>query len=154
MQGHCHHKAIMRLYDEEAAVKKLGLDYRLLNSGCCGMAGAFGFEAEKYDVSIQIGERALLPAVRQADASTLVIADGFSCREQISQSTDRQALHLAEIMKLAIEESGAGPVQAYPERIFIERRRAAQQRSRKRAGLTVLAAVAALATLWWVKRSR
>ena len=83
VQGHCHHKAIMRLYDDEAVMKKMGLDFQMLNSGCCGMAGSFGFEADKYDVSMQCGERALFPAVRKAGLSTLVMADGFSCREQI-----------------------------------------------------------------------
>ena len=61
MQGHCHHKAIMRLYDEEAVMKKMGLDYQVLDSGCCGMAGAFGYEKDKYEVSIACGERKLLP---------------------------------------------------------------------------------------------
>ncbi len=83
VQGHCHQKAIMRLYDEEAVIKKMGLDYQILASGCCGMAGSFGFEEDKYQTSLEIGERALLPAVRKAGRSTLVMADGFSCREQI-----------------------------------------------------------------------
>ncbi len=154
VQGHCHHKAIVRLYDEQAAMGKMGLDYRVLNSGCCGMAGAFGFEAEKYEVSMQIGERALLPSVREAEPSTLVMADGFSCREQISQSTDRHALHLAEVMKLAIDGHGPEDADSYPERIFVEPRLAAQKRSRKRAGFALLAAVAALTGLWWITRRR
>ena len=154
VQGHCHHKAIMRLYDEEAAVRKMGLDYQVLNSGCCGMAGGFGFEAAKYDISMAMGERALLPAVRQADPSTLVIADGFSCREQIAQSTDRHALHLAEVMKLAIDGPGADNGGPYPERVFLEPRRAAQKRSRQRAGVAVLAGAAALAAFWWMRHRR
>ena len=68
----------------------VGLDAPRLR-GCCGMAGSFGFEHDNYDVSIAIGELELLPAVRQAPADSLIIADGFSCREQIAQSTDRQA---------------------------------------------------------------
>lgn len=68
------------------------------------MAGSFGFEKDKYEVSIKAGERVLLPAVRQAQADTLIIADGFSCREQIAHLTDRQALHLAEVMQLALRE--------------------------------------------------
>src|SRR5437667_10153036 len=82
-------KAIMGMKDEEAVLSRLGLDYRALDSGCCGMAGAFGFEKDHYDVSIKVGERALLPTVRSADKDTLIIADGFSCREQIDQTTDR-----------------------------------------------------------------
>ena len=91
VHGHCHHKAIMGMKDEEAVLSRLGLDYRALDSGCCGMAGAFGFEKDHYDVSIKVGERALLPTIRNADKDTLIIADGFSCREQIDQSTDRHA---------------------------------------------------------------
>ena len=82
----------MGMKDEEAVLSRLGLDYRALDSGCCGMAGAFGFEKDHYDVSIKVGERALLPTVRNADKDTLIIADGFSCREQIDQTTDRHAL--------------------------------------------------------------
>ena len=154
MQGHCHHKSIMRLYDEQAVVEKMGLDYRVLSSGCCGMAGSFGFEDEKYDISMQMGERALLPAVREAGSSTLVIADGFSCREQIAQATDRHALHLAEVMKLAIDGSGPGDGEPYPERIFTDPRRSAAERARKRAGIALLAGATGLAALWWLRRTR
>jgi hypothetical protein len=69
------------------------------------MAGAFGFEREKYEISRAIGERVLLPAVREAAAETLVVSDGFSCREQIAQLTGRRAFHLAEILKLAATQS-------------------------------------------------
>jgi FAD/FMN-containing dehydrogenase/Fe-S oxidoreductase len=105
VHGHCHHKAIMQLHDEEAVLTRLGLEYQVLDSGCCGMAGAFGFEGGvHYDVSIKAGERVLLPAVRRAAPDTLIITDGFSCREQISQTTDRQALHLAEVIHMATEQ--------------------------------------------------
>ena len=60
----------------------------MLDSGCCGMAGSFGFESDKYDLSVKVGERVLLPAVRSAEPSTLLVADGFSCREQIAQLTE------------------------------------------------------------------
>jgi Fe-S oxidoreductase len=92
---------------ETALLDQLGLDYRHLDSGCCGMAGSFGFEADKYPVSIAIGERVLLPAVRQADPATLIITDGFSCREQIRQGTGRQALHLAQVLELALTQANA-----------------------------------------------
>jgi Fe-S oxidoreductase len=101
---HCHHKAILRTGPEEAILKKLGLDYKVLDSGCCGMAGSFGFEKDHYEVSIASGERVLLPAVREADQSALIIADGFSCREQIAQTTNRRALHLAEVIQLALHQ--------------------------------------------------
>jgi Fe-S oxidoreductase len=115
VHGHCHHKAIMRMDDEEKVLSKLGLDFNVLDSGCCGMAGAFGFEKEHYDISIKVGERVLLPAVRQADKDTLVIADGFSCREQIAQTTDRRALHLAQVIQMALGKQQHGGTSAYPE---------------------------------------
>jgi FAD/FMN-containing dehydrogenase/Fe-S oxidoreductase len=102
VQGHCHQKAVMRLKQEKAQIEKLGLHYELLESGCCGMAGAFGYEAEKYDVSIACGERVLLPKVRQSDAETLILADGFSCREQIEQATGRKTFHLVEAIRMAL----------------------------------------------------
>jgi hypothetical protein len=68
------------------------------------MAGAFGFEADKYEVSVAIGELELLPAVRRASPDCLIIADGFSCREQIAQSGGRQALHLAEVIQMGLPE--------------------------------------------------
>src|SRR5581483_6815864 len=101
VQGHCHHKSLLRFDDENEVLRKVGLDYKLLASGCCGMAGSFGFEYDKYDVSVDIGERVLLPAVRKAGGETLIVADGFSCREQIAQETNRQALHLAEVIQIA-----------------------------------------------------
>lgn len=104
VHGHCHHKAVLHMHPEEAVLKEMELDYNLLDSGCCGMAGAFGFEeGEHYEVSIKAGERVLLPAVRHAERDTLIIADGFSCREQIKQGTDREGLHLAEVMRLALQ---------------------------------------------------
>ena len=110
VHGHCHHKAIAKMTAEQAQLERLGLDLRVLDSGCCGMAGAFGFEREHYGISQAIGEHELLPAVRAAAEETLVIADGFSCREQIRQNTDRRAIHLAEVLQLALhpEQATAG----------------------------------------------
>jgi Fe-S oxidoreductase len=132
VQAHCHQKAIMRLYDDEAVMKKMGLDFDLLNTGCCGMAGSFGFEEDKYHISLQCGERALFPVVRKTPVSTLVMADGFSCREQIQQDTPRHALHLAEVMHLALGEGG-GARQMYPETEIVNRRKTGQRRSMTRA---------------------
>jgi FAD/FMN-containing dehydrogenase/Fe-S oxidoreductase len=103
VHGHCHHKALMGMADEEAILGQLGLTYQVPDSGCCGMAGGFGFEREHYNISMTVGERVLLPAVRGAAKNTLIIADGFSCREQIAQATDRQALHLAQVIQMAME---------------------------------------------------
>ncbi len=102
IQGHCHHKAIMKFEPEEAVLQKIGLEFDHLDSGCCGMAGAFGFERKHYEISMRIGERVLLPRVREASEETLIVADGFSCREQIEQATGRKALHLAEVLQLAM----------------------------------------------------
>jgi Fe-S oxidoreductase len=86
---------------------RLGLDAEVLESGCCGMAGSFGFErGDHYRVAVAAGERVLLPRVRDAGPDTLVVADGFSCRTQIEQGTGRHALHLAEVMRLALDGEG------------------------------------------------
>jgi len=103
VQAHCHHKSVMRFDAEEAMLRKLGLEVTHPDSGCCGMAGAFGFEAKHYDLSMKLGERVILPMVREADAETLIVADGFSCREQIEQGTRRKTLHFAEVVKMAFE---------------------------------------------------
>ncbi len=146
VQGHCHHKSIMRLYDEEAVMKKMGLDFDVLESGCCGMAGSFGYEKEKYDVSIACGERKLLPKVRAAETTTLIMADGFSCKEQIEQETPRHALHLAEVMAMALRDGDYTSRSQYPERAFVTPRIKAQRRSMIRAailtGVTVAGAIA------------
>ena len=88
--------------DEESLLRKAGADLQSLDSGCCGMAGSFGFEKDNYNVSLALGERVLLPAVRQAAPETLIVSDGFSCREQILQITGRKAVHLAEVLQLAL----------------------------------------------------
>jgi len=89
---------------EELILRQMGVNFTAPAQGCCGMAGAFGFEKDKYDVSLAIGELELLPAVRNASPETLLIADGFSCREQIEQCTGRKALHLAEVIRMAMKQ--------------------------------------------------
>ncbi len=155
VHGHCHHKAIMKIKDEEELMKAMKTDARFLPSGCCGMAGSFGFEEDKYDVSIAVGEHALLPAVRKAGLRSFVVADGFSCREQIEQTTNRHALHLAEVIQSAIQHGPHGPDGMMPEREFIAPHQAAVRRSKIRAGI-VLGAVAAAAGLglWLKSRTR
>jgi hypothetical protein len=108
----------MGMEAERRVYQRLGLDFDLLDSGCCGMAGAFGFEREHYDVSMKIGERRLLPAVRDADQDTLLIADGFSCKTQVEHATDRRALHTAQILKMALDHGESGPEGSYPERRY------------------------------------
>jgi FAD/FMN-containing dehydrogenase/Fe-S oxidoreductase len=98
LQMHCHHRAIFNMKDEVAVLSAAGGDVKVLDSGCCGMAGPYGFERKSYDVSQALAERVLLPAVRAAAPDTVIVADGFSCREQIAQNTDRRAVHVAEVL--------------------------------------------------------
>jgi FAD/FMN-containing dehydrogenase/Fe-S oxidoreductase len=155
VQGHCHHKAVMRLKEEKAVMEKMGLDYEVLESGCCGMAGSFGYEKDKYKVSIACGERSLLPAVRKAGLSTIVLADGFSCKEQIAQQTNRHGLHLAEVLKLGLDGRNKPQPLMFPEQQFVGPRKAAQKASMVRAGLVTVGSIAlALSGLLWMKRSR
>uniref|UniRef100_A0A372INU7 FAD-binding oxidoreductase n=1 Tax=Paracidobacterium acidisoli TaxID=2303751 RepID=A0A372INU7_9BACT len=96
LHGHCHHRSLMKMTDEVELLRRTGAEVELLDSGCCGMAGPFGFEKEKFAISQTLGERVLLPAARKASSQTLIVSDGFSCREQIAQNTDRRAIHFAE----------------------------------------------------------
>ena len=104
VQAHCHHHAIFKTDSEKELLKRLGVKFDLLKSGCCGMAGGFGYETPHYDVSVACGERVLLPRVRETPDDTLVIADGFSCREQIEQLGERHALHVAEVAQMALRK--------------------------------------------------
>jgi FAD/FMN-containing dehydrogenase/Fe-S oxidoreductase len=110
VHAHCHHKSVLKFDSESELLKRTGLDFHVLDSGCCGMAGSFGFEAEKYDVSVKIGERVLLPAVRAAALDTLIITDGFSCYQQIEGLTGRKALHITEVLQMAISQIPNPPV--------------------------------------------
>ena len=101
-QIHCHHYAVLDVEAEKRVMSRLGLDYEVMPSGCCGMAGSFGFESGKYDVSMKAAERVLLPKIRAADGDCLILADGFSCREQIEQSTARKTHHLAELIAMKL----------------------------------------------------
>ena len=134
VHGHCHHKSVLDFDAELAVLRATGLEVEAPDTGCCGMAGAFGFErGEHYAVSIAAGDRVLLPAVRAADDATLVVTGGFSCREQIQQTTGREVLHPAEVLALALDQDGrrkASRVQGAP-RIG----------SRERPGLPVAAEV-------------
>ncbi|HVU49715.1 MAG TPA: FAD-binding and (Fe-S)-binding domain-containing protein, partial [Polyangia bacterium] len=103
VQGHCHEQALFGTEHQRAFLGRLGLDVDVLDAGCCGMAGSFGFEAgQKYDVSLKVAELGVLPAVRAASGETLLVADGFSCREQIGSLTSRRALHGAEVARMAL----------------------------------------------------
>ena len=154
VHGHCHHKAVMKMNDEARVLDRLGLDYDLLDSGCCGMAGSFGFEREHYDVSIAVGEYELLPQVRRAPKDALIIADGFSCREQIAQTTDRRALHLAEVIAAALREGGQALAGDYPERRLAEPARRAHSNVSEALLVGAGALLAGGILIWWWKRRR
>jgi FAD/FMN-containing dehydrogenase/Fe-S oxidoreductase len=98
VHAHCHHRSVLGIEDELNVMRRAGLEARLLDSGCCGMAGSFGFERDKFDISMRCAERVLGPAVRAAPPDTLVAADGFSCCEQIVHATGRRPLHLAQVL--------------------------------------------------------
>ena len=106
VHGHCHQKAFDVFAPTLALLKRIpGLDVRAVESSCCGMAGSFGYDAAHYDVSMRMGELALLPAVRGADADTIVVADGTSCRHQIADGTngERRAVHAVRVLRQALK---------------------------------------------------
>ena len=109
VHGHCHHEAVLDFDAQQRVLDRLGVEHTVLDSGCCGMAGAFGFEAEKYHVAQACGERVLLPAVREADRRTMVLTDGFSCREMLDQNGLRPPRHTAEVLHMALERDGRLP---------------------------------------------
>jgi Fe-S oxidoreductase len=151
VHGHCHHKAVMKMDDEVKCLEKLGLDLHVIDSGCCGMAGSFGFEREHYDISMAVGELALLPAVKKAGKDELIVANGFSCREQIRQATDRRALHLAQVIQMAEREQLNGD---YPEGAICangERKRASSRRALM--GAAAIGVGAVLTAVLWKKYS-
>jgi FAD/FMN-containing dehydrogenase/Fe-S oxidoreductase len=121
LHGHCHQKALLGVDAEANVLRAAGLDVEVLDAGCCGMAGSFGFERAHYDVSIAVGERALLPAVRAAADDTLLVADGFSCREQIAQTTGRRAVHIADVLARPLDARTAVPEKSGHRRLAATR---------------------------------
>jgi FAD/FMN-containing dehydrogenase/Fe-S oxidoreductase len=106
--GHCHQKAVLKVEAARNMLKNMGLKFQEPQRGCCGMAGSFGFERDKYDISMRIAETNLLPAIRQAPLPTYIVADGFSCRTQIMGGVGRKALHTAELLQLALDPTKGG----------------------------------------------
>ena len=151
--NHCHHRAVIGAAAEEEVLKALGLEVQTMNADtCCGMAGSFGFEERHYEVSQQIGERHLLPTLRETPAGTLVIADGFSCQTQIAQGrTGREALHLAQVLQMAFHEGPGGPpADVRPELNYPKVRLGA---GRNHGLLIAAGALAAGAALWAASRT-
>jgi FAD/FMN-containing dehydrogenase/Fe-S oxidoreductase len=104
VHGHCHQKAFDALSPVETVLKLVpGLEVETIESSCCGMAGAFGYAADTIDVSLRMGELSLLPAIRKADADTLIVADGTSCRHQIHDRTGRDAIHVARVLAMSLQ---------------------------------------------------
>jgi Fe-S oxidoreductase len=148
---HCHHQAVMGFDADREMVERMGLDFEVLDSGCCGMAGSFGFEHDHYDISAAIGERRLLPAAREAPKDTLLIADGFSCKTQVEDLTDRRPLHLAQVMRMARDHGPLGPSGSYPESGYPD----VDPADAKRGAVALAGAgagVAAAAALWRRRR--
>jgi len=98
VHGHCHQRATMGMQDEMTLLRATGAEVELLDSGCCGMAGPFGFEQDKFAISQTLAERILLPAIRRADEHTTIVSDGFSCCEQVTQNGQARPKHLAEVL--------------------------------------------------------
>jgi Fe-S oxidoreductase len=106
VHGHCHQKSFGAFKPVEQVLRLIpALDVETIESSCCGMAGAFGYGAETYQASVEMAELSLWPAVRRADAATLIVADGTSCRHQIKDGTDRAALHVARVLAMSLERA-------------------------------------------------
>jgi FAD/FMN-containing dehydrogenase/Fe-S oxidoreductase len=136
VHGHCHHKAVLGWEKEEKLVRELLPGCEIVDSGCCGMAGSFGYEADKYDVSMKVGERRLLPEVREAAEEALIVADGFSCQGQI-ETQGRKALHIAQVLQMAIRQR-----RPQPRESRLATRRLGTRRTLRRAALLAAGAVA------------
>jgi Fe-S oxidoreductase len=103
VHGHCHQKSFGAMAAVETALKLIpDLDVATIESSCCGMAGAFGYDAGTIDVSRAMGELSLLPAVREAPSNAIIVADGTSCRQQIRDGTGREPLHVARVLAMAL----------------------------------------------------
>jgi Fe-S oxidoreductase len=103
LHGHCHQKAFAEMSNVERALKLVpGLQVETIESSCCGMAGSFGYDASHYEVSMKMGELSLLPRVRASSAETLIVADGTSCRHQIRDGAQREAVHVARVLQQAL----------------------------------------------------
>src|SRR4051812_47440736 len=149
LHGHCHQKSELHFEHEIALLRRAGVECTIPDSGCCGMAGSFGYEARHYDVGLACGERVLLPAVRACAADDLIITNGFSCREMIRQETDRRAVHVAQVLQMALQDGPDGPAGPLPETRFTALPRTA---SVPIGGIA--AGLAGGAGIWWALARR
>ncbi|HET8599122.1 MAG TPA: FAD-linked oxidase C-terminal domain-containing protein [Segeticoccus sp.] len=146
---HCHQRATGSQSHDQSVLSRMGVEVEGLTGGCCGLAGSWGFENGKYQISMDCGEQALLPAVRDADKDTIVVADGFSCKTQIQHAhTKRQAMHLAEVMQMARGYGAGGYTDGRPEQARRGKPKPSAGRRARRLGTLGLgaAALAAVAT--------
>src|SRR5262249_26444310 len=128
LHGHCHEKAIVGTDATAALLTRLGCDVDVLDAGCCGMAGSFGFEQEHYDLSMRIAESRLLPAVRREPDTTIVVATGVSCRQQIAHGAAGRAFHPVELLRAAVGDASEAGFRPCPP----PRRGASPARRRRR----------------------
>ncbi|KAB8191805.1 FAD-binding protein [Nonomuraea phyllanthi] len=152
--GHCHHKATGGMQPESDLLERMGVEAREAQGGCCGLAGSWGFERGRYGISLACGEQGLLPAVRDADRGTLIVADGFSCRTQIEHArTGRRALHLAQVLKMARDFGPGGYQGRHPEEAYRDARPRPPARVRLiRPGVLAAAAAAVGGALLLARR--
>jgi Fe-S oxidoreductase len=148
VHGHCHARATGGFEPSVQLLERMGADVEVVDSGCCGMAGAWGYEKSHFDVSVACAERTLLPAVRDAAPQTLVVSDGFSCRSQIGQSdAGRGTLHVVQVLQLAHRLGPSGPPGRFPEQAAV-RLDAPRRRLRTAALVGGAAAAVGGAAVW------
>jgi FAD/FMN-containing dehydrogenase/Fe-S oxidoreductase len=145
LHEHCHQHATGSADPDKQLLDAMGVEVEQPDGGCCGMAGAWGYERDHYDVSIACGERVLLPKVREAAPDALIVTEGFSCRSQIEQTTNRRALHLAQVIQLARDYGADGPSGAFPERAAAGKPRPGTGRRKTAVAALTAAGVAGVA---------
>jgi Fe-S oxidoreductase len=148
VHGHCHQKAMWGMSAEQKLLSTMGVEANLLDSGCCGLAGSFGYEEGHYDISMKIGERMLFPSLRQAAPDTLILSDGFSCREQIMHGTRRHGMHIAEVIQMALHQP-APRGKKYIEEGWVQEKPSYPVMTAASAGLLVAGGIA----LWKAMRN-
>lgn len=148
LHGHCHQKAMWGMSAEQKLLAKMGVEVNLPDSGCCGLAGSFGYEEGHYEISMKIAERVLLPKVREASRDTLILSDGFSCREQIMHGTRRHGMHIAEAIQMALHQP-LPPPKKYIENGWIQEEPSYPVMTAAGAGLLIAGGVA----LWKTMRN-
>jgi Fe-S oxidoreductase len=108
VHGHCHQKSVIGMAADARVLDAMGVRHRAIESSCCGMSGSFGFDPRHYDLSVKAAELSLLPALRACGGETVVLANGYSCREQIAQLGKRRAAHIAELIAGGLEREQGG----------------------------------------------